>query len=84
MTRTYKRHGQLTIVKQSKVWKRFIVDCGSFWMCHDKDNDLYRVGHYYEGGYFHSLRWVSREQFIQYLRQVLSGLVVIKREPYVY
>lgn len=74
MTRTYQMHGQTTKVSYSKYWKTFIIDCGSLWLKHDLEKDLYKQGVYREDGVFTSLRWISREEFLLLCRQALKNL----------
>ena len=74
MTRTYKKHGQVTTVTHDKTWKHLIIDCGSMWLKHDKTQNTFRYGMYDSGGYFTSLEWITRARFIQYMKQALQNL----------
>lgn len=78
MKRTYKNHGQITTVEHNKWWKHLIIDCGGFWLKHDKDAGTYRQGMYDSKGYFTSLYWISRQEFIVQMKSCLQPLKRIK------
>lgn len=75
-----KRHGQTTSFTFDKLWGHFIVDCGGFWMKHSWDRgnkrntETFKVGTYYKGGIFDSLKWVTKKEFLRHLNYVLKGL----------
>jgi len=74
MKRTYKNHGQTTTVEHNKWWKHLIIDCGCYWLKHDKDNNTYREGMYDSKGYFTSLFWITRTEFIRNMKRCLRNL----------
>jgi hypothetical protein len=74
MRRVYKKHGQITTVLHDKVWKHLIVDCGGMWLKHDKQADTYRYGMYDSKGYFTTLKWITRNEFMQAMQQALRHL----------
>ncbi len=74
MQHTYVKHGQTTTVTHNKTWRHLIIDCGGMWLKHDKDAATYRYGMYDSKGYFTSLRWVTRVEFIQLMKRALQHL----------
>ncbi len=75
MIRVYQRHGQQTTIIWSKIWNRLIIDCGAYWLMHDKTKNLYHEGSYDSAGYFISLRYVSREHFKKAMTRCILGLL---------
>ena len=67
-------HGQITSVKLIKGFNNLIIDCGGYWLKHDKTNNLYREGMYDRLGRFTSLNWITRQQFISNLKHCLKHL----------
>lgn len=74
MQHTYRKHGQVTTVVHDKTWRHLLIDCGGMWLKHDKDAGTYRYGMYGSDGYFTSLRWITRAEFIRYMQQALKHL----------
>lgn len=73
-TRIYKTHGQTTTVEHDRIWKHLIIDCGAFWIKHDKDNNTYREGMYDDRGYFTSLSLINRSEFIILMKRALKNV----------
>ncbi len=73
--RIYKNLGQITNVTYSFTWQNFIIDCGSFWLKHDKARNLYFKGFYDQKGIFTSYSSISRTEFIREMKNALKNLI---------